>query len=103
MTRTSGEKTNNETEYTEFGLIYIYFIGQQGKAYIKAFDLRLEAVQHNIYYITICQQSLMSWGPLSFHATFHGEILQLNIITTFYVSQHWRPQCQNYPIIQIGT
>ena len=35
------------------GLLYIYFIGQQGKPYIKAFDLRLEAVQHNIYYITI--------------------------------------------------
>ena len=34
-------------------LIYIYFIGQQGKPYIKAFDLRLEAVQHNTYYITI--------------------------------------------------
>ena len=33
--------------------IYIYSIGQQGKTYIKAFDLRLEAVQHNIYYITI--------------------------------------------------
>ena len=35
------------------GLIYIYLIGQQGKPYLKAFDLRLEAVQHNIYYITI--------------------------------------------------
>ena len=32
----------------QFGLIYIYSIGQQGKPYIKAFDLRLEAVQHNI-------------------------------------------------------
>ena len=37
----------------ELGLIYIYSIGQQGKPYIKAFDLRLEAVQHNIDYITI--------------------------------------------------
>ena len=34
--------------WTTFGLIYIYFIGQQGKPYIKAFDLRLEAVQHNL-------------------------------------------------------
>ena len=34
-------------------LIYIYLIGQQGKTYIKAFDLRLEAVQHNTYNITI--------------------------------------------------
>ena len=32
-----------------FGLIYIYFIGQQGKPYIKAFDLRLKVVQQNIY------------------------------------------------------
>ena len=30
------------------GLIYIYFIGQQGKPYIKAFDMRLEALQHSI-------------------------------------------------------
>ena len=37
----------------DIGLIYMYFIGQQGKPYVKAFDLRLEAAQYNIYYITI--------------------------------------------------
>ena len=40
--------TDDRQTYTEVGLIYIYSIGQQGKPYIKAFDLRLEAVQHNI-------------------------------------------------------
>ena len=61
----------------QFGLIYIYFIGQQGKPYIKAFDLRLEAVQQNIYYITIYNisaqiqlQKIQHWIVKSVYAKF---------------------------------
>ena len=42
----------NQNTFPLFGLIYIYLIGQQCNPHIKAFDLRLEAIQH-MYYITI--------------------------------------------------
>ena len=42
------DQKQNWVKLKSVGLIYIYSIGQQGKPYIKAFDLRLEAVQHNI-------------------------------------------------------